>query len=94
MLLLWKTIRIEAGELSWAARWRQGQGSETFGNKRKCPNRAGLTQIFYQTQILETSPQESGYQLKAVNSEKAVEPMVPNFFNCRTSMVRSSAAFS
>ena len=53
MLLLWKTIRIEAWELSRAALCRQGQGSENFGSKRKCPNRAGLTQIFYQTQILE-----------------------------------------
>jgi hypothetical protein len=46
MLLLWKTIRIEARELSWAALCRQGQGSENFGSKRKCPNRAGLTQIW------------------------------------------------
>ena len=26
---------------------------------------------------LRTSPQHSGYRLKAVNSEKAIEPMVP-----------------
>jgi hypothetical protein len=95
MLLLWKTIRIEAKGAEFGRAMPTGPGERKFWEQKKMPESCRADSDLLSNADFRTSPQESGYRLKAVNSEKAIEPMVAERqYLAEPRWSRISAAFS